>query len=28
MNEKEFNRYVKNMIMPLFPDTEDKPGNR
>ena len=26
MNDKEFDRYIDNTIMPLFPDTEDKPG--
>jgi hypothetical protein len=26
MNDKEFERYINNTIIPLFPDTEDMPG--
>jgi hypothetical protein len=28
MNDEEFDKYVNNMIVPLFPDLEDVPGKR
>ncbi len=28
MNDKEFERYINNTIIPLFPDMEDTPGKR
>ncbi len=28
MNNKEFDRYIDNSIMPLYPDLEDMPGKR
>jgi hypothetical protein len=26
MNDEEFERYINNIIIPLFPDMEDMPG--
>jgi hypothetical protein len=28
MNDVEFDKYIKNVIMPLYPNMEDKPGKR
>jgi hypothetical protein len=28
MNDEEFERYINNTIIPLFPDMEDTPGKR